>query len=296
MKERIASYLRSGLDGPYFYRTVETVLARDKNWVIWKMAGCPPIQRDPVAPAIFIEAKMSAQRMATHKRLRPTPIGAVSFDFLRDKDEESALEKLRDPKRYQLPELDDFKSRIAEDDFEIEMATNERTKAQAIAGKSSKTWRALRIAGRCKLAAFDKIDDPQNVGIIFQDLQELEDADGDAEPAASAEDMPSNREPLVIAGPTAVGKSAVMEKLMEENRGVFGKVIRHTTREALEGEVKGKTFHFVEPQAFNQLRDSDRLIEHGNRDGVDYGTSSAAVDSITEAGKVPIVELDIEVK
>jgi THO complex subunit 1 len=36
------------------------------------------------------------------------------------------------------------------------------------------------------------------------------------------------------------------------------------------------------------------LIESGTRDGVDYGTSFKAVEAVTEMGKVPIIELDIE--
>jgi THO complex subunit 1 len=107
--------------------------------------------------------------------------------------------------------------------------------------------------------------------------------------------MPSNREPVIISGITGVGKSTIIRKLMEERKGVFAPVVRHTTREPVEGEVNGKSFHFVKQQEFNQLRDGDRLIESGTRDGVDYGTSFKAIEAISESGKVPIIELDIEV-
>ena len=295
MKERIASYLRRGLDGPYFYRTVETVLARDKNWVIWKMAGCPPIQRDPVAASTFAQSKTAAQRMATAKRLRPMPMGAVSLDFLRGEDAAAAMEKLMAEERYRLPELDDFKRKIADDDFEIDMPTNEQTKAAAVAGKSSKSWRALRIAARTKLAAFDRISDPQKVDPVFEELKDIEDVEEDVEPVASEDSMPTNRETVIIFGPAAVGKSALISKLLEQHKGVFARAVRHTTREPSEGEVDGRQFHFVKAQEFNQLRDDDRLVEHGTRDGVDYGTSSKVVEAIAESGKVPIIELDVEV-
>ncbi|KAM0436181.1 hypothetical protein ACHAPT_003073 [Fusarium lateritium] len=291
MKKTIADYLRQGSDGPYFYRMVETVLARDKNWVRWKIEGCHAIKRDPVSPASFVEAKSNVQRMATSKRLRPVPMGSVSLDFLREEDEGAAMDRLKAKERFQIPDLDSFKRKIADDDFEVEMSNNPQAKATAIAGKASKSWRALRIAARTKLAAFDKIDDPQNINIVFEELTE---ADDDAEPTASAEDMPSNREAIVISGPTGVGKSTVVNKLMGEYKGVFATVVRHTTREPLEGEVQGKTFHFVKQQEFNQLRDGDRLIESGTRDGVDYGTSTKVIDAVVEAGKIPIIELDLE--
>lgn len=295
MKKSIADYLRQGSDGPYFYRMVETVLARDKNWVRWKIEGCHPIKRDPVSPANFIEAKGAVQRTATSKRLRAVPMGSVPLDFLRDEDEETAMERLKADERCQIPELDSFKRKIADDDFEIEMPTNDQTKAAAIAGKASKSWRALRIAARTKLAAFDKIDDPKKIDIVFEELTEGDDAEDTSEPTANDEDMPTNRDPIVISGPLAGGKSALIEKLMEEHKGVFATVVRHTTREPLDGEVRGKTFHFVKAQEFNQLRDGDRLIESGTRDKVDYGTSTKAIDAVTEAGRVPIIELDLEV-
>lgn len=293
MKKTIADYLRQGPDGPYFYRMVETVLARDKNWVRWKIEGCHAIKRDPVSPASFVEAKSNVQRMATSKRLRAVPMGSVSLDFLREQDEETAMDRLKEKERFQVPDLDSFKRKIADDDFEIEMSNNPQAKAAAIAGKASKSWRALRIAARTKLAAFDKIDDPQNINIVFEELTE---GDDDVEPAASEEDMPSNRDAIIISGPASVGKSTTVNKLMEERKGVFAPVVRHTTREPLDGEVKGKTFHFVKQQEFNQLRDGDRLIEAGTRDGVDYGTSTKAIDAIVEIGKIPIIELDLEVR
>lgn len=295
MKDTISNYIKaSHLDGPYFYRMVETVLARDKNWVFWKIESCLPITKEPVSPAIFLEARASAQRLTTSKRLRPVPMGAVSLDFLRNEDEDAAMAALQSEERYKLPELDDFKHKIADDDFEISMPTNDQTKAAAVAGKSSKSWRALRIAGRFRLAAFDRIDDPKKIDAVFEEPKEGDDEE-DAEPAASEESMPANREPIIISGPEGVGKSAVIEKVMEEHKGVFTPVVRHTTRQPQEGEVDGKDFHFVKALEFNQLRDGDRLIEYGTRDGIDYGTSSKVIDAITESGKVPIIELDLEV-
>lgn len=295
MKRVISDYLKQGSDGPYFFRMVETVLARDKNWVFWKMASCPPIQRDPVSAASFVESKDAAQKMATNKRLRPNPLNAVPLDFLANEDESSAMEELKSAERYQLPELDGFKSKIADDDFEIDMPTNNETKAAAVAGKASKSWRALRIASRFKLASFDKIDDPKKINIIFEDDVEGDEDEEDAEPTASEADMPSNRDPIILSASSGVETSALREKLMSEHKGVFAPVVRHAVREPIEDEVNGKTFHFVKAQEFNQLRDGDRLVEYGTREGVDYGTSTKAVDAVVDTGKVPIVELDLEV-
>lgn len=291
----ISDYLKQGADGPYFFRMVETVLARDKNWVFWKMASCPPIQRGPVSAQGFVEAKEAAQRMATSKRLRPNPLNAVPLDFLANEDETSALDQLKDSERYQLPELDAFKSKIADDDFEIEMPTNSETRAAAVAGKASKSWRALRIASRFKLAAFDKLDDPKKINLIFEDDVEGAEDEEDAEPTASEDDMPKNRDAIILSASSGIDMSSLKTKLMHLHKGVFAPVVRHAVREPEDGEVNGKTYHFVNAPEFNQLRDGDRLVEYTTRDGVDYGTSSKAVEAAVDAGKVPIIELDIEV-
>lgn len=296
MKATISEYLKRGHDGPYFYRMVETVLARDKNWVFWKMASCPPIQREPISDGSFNECRGTVQRMATNKRLRQAPMGAVSMEFLRDDDRKLAMDDFQAAERFQLPELDDLKHKVADDDFEISMATNAQARAAAVAGKASKSWRALRLAGRFKIAAFDKIDDWSTIDPVFEDLDE-EGGDGnDEEDAVREEDMPEDRSAVIVCTLPVEGKSALVARLMELHPGVFAPVVRHTTREPQEGDVKGKTFHFVDLQEFNQMRDSDRLIEYGTRDGAEYGTSNKAVDAVYETGKVPIMELDIEVR
>lgn len=286
--------MRKDTPGKIFHRMVDTVLARDKNWVYWKMAGCPPIQRDSVSPYIWAEAQASAKRSTTNKRLRPIPLNAVSMDFLEEKDTETVMNELKDPTRFRVPDLYEFKSKISDTDFEISMAASSQAKAQAVATKASQSWRVMRIARGFKLAAFDKIDDSNDINAIFEPLEDV-DAATDEEQTASAENMPASKETIIVSGPTGVGKSAVIEKLQESHVGVFGRVVRHTTREPIDGEVKGKTYHFVQPQEFNQLRDGDRFVEYTEQGDVAYGTSSKAIEAVTESGKVPIIEMDMDV-
>ncbi|EQK99762.1 nuclear matrix protein [Ophiocordyceps sinensis CO18] len=289
MKTAISDYLKRGPDGPYFNRMVETVLARDKNWAFWKMASCPPIQRKPVSTDTFKESNSNAQRMGTSKRLRPTPLGAVSMDFIRDDPGKVSMDNLQEAGRYKLPELDGFKRTIADDEFEIEMPSNEQTQAAAVAGKASKSWRALRIGGRSKMAAFDKIDDSKMIDSVFEELVEVNGAAD--EDAASKENMPQNREPVIVSGS---GRTGVVEHLKQRHKGVFATVVRHAVREPLDDEVNGQSFHFVTGREFGQLRDSDRLVEHGTRHGIEYGTSTNAVDAVAWSGKVPVIELGLE--
>ncbi|KAH9906171.1 THO complex subunit 1 transcription elongation factor-domain-containing protein [Xylariomycetidae sp. FL2044] len=288
MKDRITSYIQAEPDGFFFFRVIESVISRDKNWVRWKVESCPEIKRDPVAPAEFNEAVVSVKRIATNKRLRPTPMGSLSLDFLKEENSETAMEKLKDPSRWKLPELDTFKDKIARDDLDLEFANTEKEKSELLDSKASKTWRALRIARRHRLAAFDKIDDWQKIDAIFQDQVEEEQAQEEAGEKATP---PADQRPIILSGSRGVGKSTLLSLLSERKIGVFGKVIPHTTRSPKDGEVNGKDYHFVDSKAFNMILDGDYFLEFSTRDGVDYGTSRKMAEATEEAGKIPVMEL-----
>ncbi|KAF6814376.1 hypothetical protein CSOJ01_04099 [Colletotrichum sojae] len=293
-KTIVEKYLKHGVDGPYFCRVVETVLARDKNWVRWKSENCPSIELPPVSPDTFLEAKKAAQRTTTKKRLRSLPMGSLPLGFLEDGEEENAMQKLKTRERYSLPELESFKRKIADDDFEIEMPTNNQTKAAAIESKASKSWRALRIASKTRLALFDKIEDPDKIDAIFEDLVDADEGDEATEEVVNSGNVPEDRRLIVLSGPPAVGKSSLFRLLVERHPGAFARVPRHTTRKPQEGEIQGQDFHFVDSQAFNMLRDGDALLEFTSIDDEDFGTSRKAVEVVSEGGKVPVVYMDIE--
>lgn len=291
MKRAIADYLKQGAEGPFFYRMVETVLSRDKNWVRWKMENCPSIARPPVSPEVFAEAKRAALKTATSKRLRPTPMGSLDLDFLRPDAPHNQWDSYKNPERYQLPELGSFKRRLADDDFDIEMAKTPHEKQVAMDRKACDTWKALRLARKFKpLSAFEKIDDDDNITALF------EDAPKDSKVNGTEEDdeeitvvLPSDTRPIVLAG---AGISELTSLLKSRQPGVFRTVVRHTTRRRADGEVNGKHFHFVDKLKFNMMVDGDQMVEFTEADGVSYGTSHSAVRAISEAGRIPILHLD----
>ncbi|POS87369.1 hypothetical protein EPUL_000447 [Erysiphe pulchra] len=169
MKKYIAEYLKQSHDGPFFFRMVETVLSRDKNWARWKIENCPSITRPAVTPQDFIEARLSARKVTTNKKLRPNPIDSFDFNFLVEDENHRGLERLRDPSRFSIPSVSSFKSKIETDDLDMEMASNQEEKNIVIQSKASKSWRALRVASTTKLVAFDKIERSDKIDEIFQD-------------------------------------------------------------------------------------------------------------------------------
>lgn len=177
-RKQIAAYLHKGPEGPFFLRTVDTVLSRDKNWVRWKIESCPAIERAPSSTAEYLSAKTAVKRGTTNKRLRPHPIASLDLGFLSynnhysvpgGAEEGGRITRLKRP-RYPAPTLKDFARKIAEDELEIDMPDSEESKRHATELKASHSWRALRIARVTrKLALFDALDNPEKIGIVFED-------------------------------------------------------------------------------------------------------------------------------
>ncbi len=290
MKDRITSYIQADSDGFFFFRVVESVISRDKGWVRWKVENCPPIERLSVSPVEFNDAKAGAKRLATSRRPK-AGMNSLSLAFMDETDDSQSLEKLKDPARWKLPELADFKNKIANDDLDLDFASSEKEKIQLLESKASKTWRALRIARRSRLATFDKIEDWRNVDAIFQEP----DAEEMQEEGAAEGQRPENRNPIILSGPSSVGKSTLISLLLDRQRGVFNKIIRHTTRGARDGEVNGQDFHFVDLKTFNTMLDGDYFFESSIHDDAQYGTSQKLINAPEASDKVALIHLDREV-
>ena len=168
IRSDIATYLQQGPEGKFYYRMVDTVLSRDKNWVHWKAEGCPPIQREPVSAEEFAEAEKDAAKACINKRLRSTPMGTLDLTFLSDVGNANGMEKLKDPDRYSVPTAESFQRPIADDEFEMEMAKTDEERRLAADARASKLWRTLRIASKTRLNRFDKIDDGNNLKALFE--------------------------------------------------------------------------------------------------------------------------------
>lgn len=78
---------------------VNTVLARDKNWVRWKVENCPSIVKEAEPAERYAETKASAKVATTSRRMRAKPMGATDLTFLSEADNAKGLERLKDPAR-----------------------------------------------------------------------------------------------------------------------------------------------------------------------------------------------------
>lgn len=168
MRKSIEGYLQQGNGGKFYYRMVDTVLSRDKNWVRWKAEGCPPIERPAISVPDYMKARDEARKTYFNKRLRPSPMGALDFKFLSDTEALANIERLKESDRFSVPATELIMKNIMNDEMDIDMAMTDEDKEAAIRAKSSKTWRILRLAAKSKLSAFDKIDDGKNLEVLFE--------------------------------------------------------------------------------------------------------------------------------
>ena len=99
-KNEIASYLQQGLEGKFYYRMVDTVLSRDKNWVRWKAESCPTIEKAAVSAKEWEEAKDGVRKASVVRPMRDVPLGSLDLSFLSDIDPARALKKLKSSNRW----------------------------------------------------------------------------------------------------------------------------------------------------------------------------------------------------
>jgi guanylate kinase len=100
--------------------------------------------------------------------------------------------------------------------------------------------------------------------------------------------------PLVLSGPSGVGKSTLLQRLFLEFPDNFGFSVSHTTRKPRPGEVNGKQYHFVTPQQFKELIHDGAFIEHAEFSGNFYGTSFDAVRQVEQQGRRCILDIEAQ--
>jgi guanylate kinase len=98
---------------------------------------------------------------------------------------------------------------------------------------------------------------------------------------------------VLITGPSGAGKSSFVHKLMAEDaRLAFS--VSTTTRPIREGEVDGRDYDFVDDNEFDRLLQDGAFVEwahvHDNR----YGTRRSRLDEMAAAGKIPLLDIDVQ--
>ncbi|KAF2653256.1 hypothetical protein K491DRAFT_603281 [Lophiostoma macrostomum CBS 122681] len=204
IKNSIANYLQDGPDGKFYYRMVDTVLSRDKNWVRWKMENCQPFTRNRVPTKDFLEAKSGAHNELRSKSVAK-PAGrttASSLLFLSSTDAERGLPKLKQADRFTAPSIESYADKIRASDVLIELdqglsRLDENTR-QEEEKKTSNMWRGLRLASKNRLSSFDRLEHGKGLERLFQPVTSIEAAGEDNALPTAPESAPNvmSRDPV----------------------------------------------------------------------------------------------------
>lgn len=98
---------------------------------------------------------------------------------------------------------------------------------------------------------------------------------------------------VVVAGPSGVGKGTVHARVRAALADAVLS-ISATTRRPRASEVDGVDYHFVDQQRFQELIDAGELLEWAEYAGHRYGTPRQPVVAATEAGKVVVLDIELE--
>ncbi|MCC7101630.1 MAG: guanylate kinase [Fimbriimonadaceae bacterium] len=98
---------------------------------------------------------------------------------------------------------------------------------------------------------------------------------------------------MILSGPSGVGKDSVLDRWMQRNPKVE-RVIAVTTRAPREGEIDGRSYHFVSQTEFDRARASGQFLEAKNVHGNWYATPMAGIEAILKCGGIAILKIDVQ--
>lgn len=101
--------------------------------------------------------------------------------------------------------------------------------------------------------------------------------------------------PLILSGPSGVGKNQLLKQLLNDYAKFFKKVVTYTTRSPRIDEVNGTHYHFVSRESFEHLvQRGDFFMEHSHVHSNRYGLPIDGFKKVVSQGKIPIFEIDVQ--
>jgi guanylate kinase len=98
---------------------------------------------------------------------------------------------------------------------------------------------------------------------------------------------------VIISGPSGVGKSTITRQLVERLKDVYLS-ISVTTRPQAASEQNGREYWFMSRPEFHRKIEAGALLEYAEVFGNLYGTPQDKTEEALNAGKVVILEIDVQ--
>jgi guanylate kinase len=97
---------------------------------------------------------------------------------------------------------------------------------------------------------------------------------------------------VIISGPSGVGKSTICSRVVTELDAMLS--VSTTTRAKANSEQDGVNYHFISKAEFEDRIRQDDFLEYANVFGNYYGTPRQPVEAALNAGRVVILEIDVQ--
>ncbi|MBE7198074.1 MAG: guanylate kinase [Parafilimonas terrae] len=99
---------------------------------------------------------------------------------------------------------------------------------------------------------------------------------------------------LILSSPSGAGKTTLTRAIAGDPSWALELSISVTTRARRPSEIDGRHYHFIEREAFEDLRTRDDLLESAEVHGNYYGTPRRPVEKVLGAGRDMIFDIDYQ--
>ncbi|CAG5135007.1 unnamed protein product, partial [Candidula unifasciata] len=106
--------------------------------------------------------------------------------------------------------------------------------------------------------------------------------------------QPNRKRPIVLIGPSNVGRNELQQRLLDSDADRFGAPVPHTTCPPRSNELQDGTYNHISREEFNMMIQQNQFVEFGYHQKHMYGTSFDAVRDVIAQGKVCLLKMQPE--
>ena len=105
----------------------------------------------------------------------------------------------------------------------------------------------------------------------------------------------NNKKPLIILGPSGVGKDTIINMLLKKYPEIFYKLVSFTTRKIREGEKEGIDYFYITKEKFQEKKNENKLIGIQEYNDNFYASDKSKLEELMNKGeKIIILNYNIE--